>query len=430
MRRFRWTRGGLVAALMLFSAGAPAQESGAGSLRVGASAVALITVVDPAIAGDRLTEGYLSQPVLLAHGVTRGGLLSGMATINLEGWTLRDGELASGNAGEGFIDRRHPHTWVHEAVFSVRARPVEGLEASLTAGRGFAPFGTDDPMVRPFTKYPANHHLSQVLERWVAIGALRRAGLMLEAGVFNGDEPTGPEDFGRVSRFGDSWSARATLLPAAWLEVQASHAQLRSPEHALGGGLDQRKWSTSLRLLGSHGDAETRRSEGAATESVRWYGLVEWALTQELSRGRHVYTFSSVLGEGTVERDGWRAALRVERTTRPEEERLNDPFRSVRPHTDENVIAITRWFTVSGRADHTLRWGAWSAQPFVEVSRSAVRSTQGILFDPVEHYGDDRMWNLSLGVRLGAGTQHVRMGRYGVAAPMPLQAHGMEHEQN
>ena len=44
---------------------------------------------------------------------------------------------------------------------------------SLSIGKGFAPFGTDDPMVRPFVRYPVNHHLSQILERGVAIAAGR-----------------------------------------------------------------------------------------------------------------------------------------------------------------------------------------------------------------------------------------------------------------
>jgi hypothetical protein len=208
------------------------------------------------------------------------------------------------------------------------------------------------------------------------------------------------------------------MLPAEWLEVQASHASVRSPEHALGGGLDQRKWSVSARI------------ETAPGAGTRWYGLTEWARTREYTLGRGLYTFSSALTEMAAAQNGWRAALRVERTTRPEEERLGNPFRSVRPHTDENVVAITRWTTLSGRVDRTLERGRWTAQPFLEVSHNAVLRTRGILFDPVEHYGDDRIWNVSLGARIGAGAQHTRMGRYGVAATTRTHTHGMEHEQN
>ena len=47
-------------------------------------------------------------------------------------------------------------------------------------------------MVRPFEKYPINHHLSQILERVVAVGAVQRDPFIAELGTFNGDEPLGP----------------------------------------------------------------------------------------------------------------------------------------------------------------------------------------------------------------------------------------------
>ena len=47
---------------------------------------------------------------------------------------------------------------------------MDATRLSLTAGKGFAPFGTDDPMSRPVLRYPVNHHLAQILERAVAIG--------------------------------------------------------------------------------------------------------------------------------------------------------------------------------------------------------------------------------------------------------------------
>src|SRR5690606_22723938 len=131
-------------------------------------------------------------------------------------------------------------------------------------GRGFAPFGTDDPMARPFVKFPANHHLAQVLERLVAIAAVRAGPLALEAGLFNGDEPTGPRDLPDAERFGDSWSARATLLPFPGVEAQASYASLASPEFPAGSGLDHRKRSASLRY-----EAARHGGEGE-------YLLVEW----------------------------------------------------------------------------------------------------------------------------------------------------------
>lgn len=379
-------------------------------VRLGVTATGIWTYVDPAIAGESLSEGYLTQPVLMAHGELWGGRISVMATLNFEGLTLQRGELATGNAGEGYVDRRHPHTYLHEAMLVARLPDVAGFRTSLAMGRGFAPFGTDDPMMRPFTKYPGNHHLAQILERWVAIAAVRRGPFMVETGLFNGDEPVGPDDLGRAERFGDSWAVRTTLLPARWLELQGSHASVVSPEHALGGGLDHRKWSASARFEG-------------ATHRLEWYGLAEWGRTDEYNFGLRAFTFETQLAEVAAARDGWRGALRLERTTRPEEERVGDAFRSVRPHAAENILAITRWTSVGARMHREIRQRTWSMEPFVELSRHAVERRIGVVFDPIEHYGNSRIWNLSLGARIGIGAPHARMGRYGFAVPTPPSPH-------
>jgi hypothetical protein len=405
----RWSRlGWLVGALLCAVPGAAAraQEHGHARGALGLTATPALTHAGPVLAGDGRTESYVSQPILLAHASVAEGRLSVVASLHLEGLTLRRGELAPGNAGEGWVDRRHPHTYAHEAML-VAAAPAGGFHLSLAAGRGFAPFGTDDPMVRPFAKYPANHHLAQVLERLVAVAAVRRGPAIVEAALFNGDEPTEPDDLGRVGRFGDSWAVRATVLPRPWLEAQASHARLESPEHALGGGLDQRKWSASA------------RAERALSGDRTVYALVEWARTDEYSLGLRAFTFETALAELAASAARWRGALRFERTTRPEEERLLDPFRTARPHADENIVGITRWTALTARLGREVSRGGWAIEPFAEATRHAVRSTAGILFDPVEHYGDDRLWTLTVGARIGLGAQHQRMGRYGAAVPAP-----------
>ena len=48
--------------------------------------------------------------------------------------------MSTGGYGEGYVDRRHPHAYVHELLAGVESS-VGGLHASLFAGRGFAPFG-------------------------------------------------------------------------------------------------------------------------------------------------------------------------------------------------------------------------------------------------------------------------------------------------
>jgi len=369
---------------------------------LGAQGVLELTRVSPAIAGETLTEGYLTEPALMAHGSALGGAVLGVGTLDLEGLTLRRGELTPGAWGEGYVDRRHPHTYLHELMASGQASGRPG-GASLSVGKGFAPFGTDDPMVRPFVKYPTNHHLAQVLERAVVIGAVTRGPVLLEAGLFNGDEPKGPASFADVGRFGDSWSARATLRPLTGLELQGSHAFLRSPERPDGHGLDQRKWSASARW-------------GGADERQR-YALVEWATTDESGAGAPGFRFSSLLAEGSFLPGPFLLAGRVERSTRPEEERLADPFRVPRIPADFSLLGVTRWESatlhVGWLGPHA---SGLRLQPFVEAMLSHPSdAAPGPLFQAATFYGSSRIWTLSAGVRLEAGMSHMRMGRYGVA---------------
>jgi hypothetical protein len=361
---------------------------------------------DPVPGGGSLAELRVLQPVAMLHAAPLGGRITIDGMLNLEGLTLEDGQLAPGNWGEGFVDRRHPHTYLHELVVAapdlLRSRG-RGYAVSLAAGKGFAPFGTDDPMARPGVRYPINHHYAQLLERLVAIGALQAGPLVLEVGLFNGDEPENPEQWPLASRFGDSWATRITVLPAPGFEIQTSYAQVKSPEHRPGQGLDQRKWSASAR-------AERPFRSGTL------YGLAEWARTRE---GSGFFAFSSVLGEAAWSAGAHRAWYRVERTERPEELRTLDPFRTVRPHTDNSILATTRW-TV-----HTAGYGvelmpaasAFRIAPVVEASFGRVRSETPVSFDPAAFYGRDSFWSLSMGVRLGWGARLHRMGRYGAARP-------------
>jgi len=93
---------------------APAQS--APWLRVGANGVLLYTFADPVPRGRSLGEVRLVQPAIMAHGGALSNRLRLLATVNLEGRTIPDGELTPGAWGEGFIDRRHPHTYLHELV--------------------------------------------------------------------------------------------------------------------------------------------------------------------------------------------------------------------------------------------------------------------------------------------------------------------------
>jgi hypothetical protein len=242
--------------------------------------------------------------------------------------------------------------------------------------------------------------------------------LALEAASFNGDEPAGTWAAPRWSRFGDSHAARVTVWPGAGLEVQGSAARVRSPEFASGDGLDQAKWSAS-----------TRWAPGTGS---RHYLLVEWARTEERYRTRRIVDYGTLLAEGAVRRRGVGAALRYERTSRPEEERLLDPFRTARPPSELTIRGITRFHLVTAQLSAALpplRRG--HAMFFVEASHAASTPLLvPVLLDPASISGSARSWHLTAGLRLGAGAMPRRVGRYGVAVGSAgvAGAGGMTHE--
>lgn len=372
----------------------------AAQIAIGAHAVPVVTRLEPVPGGSSLTEFRVVQSALHAS-LSRGPLrLHGMAS--LEGLSMRGGHLTPGAWGEGFIDRRHPHTYLHELVASV-VNPVRlpGADWSLSAGKGFAPFGTDDPMGRPALHFPANHHWSQVLERLVIIGAVRAGPVTLEAALFNGDEPEQPSQFPDVSRFGDSWSVRA-LANAGGVEAQLSHARVTSPEHRQGAGLDHYMWNGSARI---------DRGTGAG----RLYALAEMAWTDE----EGAFDFGSMLAEAQLAGAGQRGYLRFERTERPEEARLfGDPFRGVRPHNENSNLGTTRWTSVTAGIGRRLPWrfGPIGLEAIAEVMHAHVTRVTGVVFDPASFYGGNDLLAISVGLRIGAGAPMPRMGRYGITA--------------
>ncbi len=396
-------------------AGGVDSDSASARFTIGMTAILLGTRVSPAINNRNLTEGYLTQPMLMGRAGFPRYHLGLQGTLNLEGLTLRRGELDPGIYGEGYVDRRHPHTYMHELVATWTRRVASHALISATAGKGFAAFGTDDPMSRPLVNYPVHHHLAQILERAIVIGAATAGPLVLEVSRFNGDEPDSPSDLPNASRLFDSWSARATVRFWPGSEVQTSFARVLSPEVSSGGGLTQKKWSTSGRY-----------------ESARLYGLAEFAKTDESESGRNAFSFSSMLAEGRVFIEKAALAIRAERTERPEEERLADQFRTPRPASDLSLLGRTRWTTVTVNASRSLELPrSLRFAPFVQVSRAhAAAVDRAAVFEPRSFYGSDVMWSVSAGVRLGLGMVHGRMGRYGAAlqqGQMTMDGMEMDH---
>ena len=377
----------------------------------GVSATLVYDRVDPVPLGGALGELRVIHPVAMVHAATLRGDLSFTGMANFEGLTLADGQLAPGVAGEGYADRRHPHTYLHEAVvtYGRSGTSRSSVAWSISAGKGFAPYGSDDPMSRPVIRYPVNHHLAQVLERLVGIAAVRAGPIGIEAALFNGDEPDAPGQWPNAGRFGDSWSARLTVHPAAGLEVQGSLASVTSPEHRTGGGLDHEQQSVSVRLeraIGTHrvyGLAEAARSDDDVVELGSFLVEAAW------STGRH------------------QAHYRFERTERPEEQRLSDPWRTPRPHHDFSNLGITRWslHTVGYAFDLPAGRGL-ALVPLMELTLGRVHSPTPGSFDPQLFYGRDTFWTVSAGVRIGWGTRLHRMGRYGAAVERNPGSHGHE----
>ena len=376
-------------------------QFGAARVEIGAQAIGVATLESPAIHGRNLTEGYLTQPLLMAMASFWNDAVEVKGTLDLEGATLKRGELNAGIAGEGYIDRRHPHTYLHELVITAQRRFGKN-GVSLALGKGFAPFGTDDPMVRPFEKYPINHHLAQILERAVAIGAIKTRRFMLEAGLFNGDEPESPGDVPNRKRYWDSWSGRFTYVPFPQGELEASYARVRSPENATGGGADQHKQSASIRL------ADAQHSG---------YGFLEWARTANYVGSSRTFAFTSLLAETWARYGLASGAVRLEMTERPDEARLVDEFRTPLPAPDLSIAGRSRWTIITVRVAAALPAAKGvSLDPFVEVARIRFSPTlKPSGFDPTQFYGSSRIWSVSLGAKLAFGMRHTRMGRYGAA---------------
>ena len=401
----------LVLTVMLFlPATAGAQSSP--RIQLGGHGVLAYTTVDPVPGGRSLSEVRVVQPSLMVHGGTASNRLRMLATLNFEGLTIPEGELSLGAWGEGFVDRRHPHTYLHELMLTfdeVLGKAGGRPRVSVSVGKGFAPFGTEDPMSRPVLRYPVNHHFAQILERAVAILGFSTGPVMIEGGLFNGDEPERPGEWPKISRFGDSWSGRLTVTPTSGLELQGSHALVKSPEHRAGAGTDQSKWSLASYWSGQLGRFPV-------------YGLLEWARTSEAGG---FFTFNSLLAEGAWTVGRSRLHYRFERTDRPEEERTANPFRARRPHFENSILGQTRWtiqtLGYSFRVDYPA--ARLTALPLIELSYGRIRDVGGGLFDARAFYGKTSFLSLSLGIRLSLGAGMHRMGRYGVAEDMAAHAH-------
>jgi hypothetical protein len=261
-------------------------------------------------------------------------------------------------------------------------------------------------MMRPVVKYPTNHHLSQILERWTVNGVWTNGSWALEAGIFGGAEPTSPSDMSNIESFGDSWSARVThrfgrsqLGTRPW-EVAASFGSVAEKHD--GQAEITRLYNLALRHEKDHG-------------SVHVYGLLE----ASRSDPEDVTGNYSILGEGSLTVGPHKPYARVEIATRPEYQRAGAPSTRgfFRYDHDEKPIGTTRWFILSAGYGYTATALPFSARPYVEAQFNRVRPERGGI-DPVVLFGRSSFWSLSAGFRVFLGGDPMRMGSYGVLDPM------------
>jgi hypothetical protein len=129
-----------------------------------------------------------------------------------------------------------------------------------------------------------------------------------------------------------------------------------------------------------------------------------------------------MLAEAAVQRGAWQLAARFERSQRPEEERLNDPFRSVRPAPDNSILGTSRFTSGTLQVAHDRRFGRFTVKPFLEVVRVYAEAMEEFpVVSPRDLFGKSDLWSFSFGIRSTVGTWHTRMGRYGAARAAAVQ---------
>jgi hypothetical protein len=242
--------------------------------------------------------------------------------------------------------------------------------------------------------------------------------VIFEGSVYNGDEPLDPEALPNRERFGVSWSARVTMLAGRAAELSVSHARVASPEIAIGGGLDQRKWHAALRVTPCDAHDATHGAAHRCTGLAR--ALLEWGHTSEYDDGRRAAALSTFLAEGTATAGRAAVTVRLERTLRPEEPRTANLFRTPWPPVDLHHDGVTRWTVASAQVALPLGLGARAQLvPFAEASIGWPRAhIAGAAFDPVRFYDGSHVASIAIGARAGVGHRHARMGRYGMAEPL------------
>src|SRR5713226_8977140 len=110
-------------------------------IRLAGQAIPILTRTDAVPGGTATTEARLVQPVLMLRAGALADRVRFDAMADAEGWTMPNGELTTGAYGEGYYDRRHPHTYIHELMLTLPDLLRDlgwPVHLTLAAGKGFA----------------------------------------------------------------------------------------------------------------------------------------------------------------------------------------------------------------------------------------------------------------------------------------------------
>ncbi len=247
-----------------------------------------------------------------------GSTLNLRAMVSPDPFMGREGYpllLAAGETANGvdpLIDRQHPHELIMELSASYARRLSDGSSVFGYLGLPGEPaFGPPAFMHRMSAmdspEAPISHHWldSTHIVFGVATLGWARDGVKLETSSFRGREPDQDRWDVEKPEF-DSWSVRASWNPAREWSLQASYADVASPEQ-LEPDEDETKWSASAlhaRPVGAHGwwastlawgrktndhdeSKDAWLAETAFSPDDRWtvFGRVERTETDELLPG-------------------------------------------------------------------------------------------------------------------------------------------------
>src|SRR5262245_32291247 len=108
----------LIAFAALLTLARPVQSQSPVSVDLMGQGALAYTYVDRTPFNRKLGETRVEQVNLTGKATALGAHLQLLGTLNLEGLTMPDGVLTLGAWGEGFNERRHPHTYGHELILS------------------------------------------------------------------------------------------------------------------------------------------------------------------------------------------------------------------------------------------------------------------------------------------------------------------------